>query len=85
VARRLPPEPVDGLVAGGRDDPTARIRRHTGHRPALEGDDEGLLHRLFGEVDVTEEADQGGHGPAELQPERLFNARHRCGLSHNES
>ena len=41
-------------------------------RPPLEGDDEGLLDRLLGEVDVAEEADQGGDGPAELLPEGLL-------------
>ena len=38
-----------------------------GHR--CDGDDERLLDRLLGDVDVAEEADQGGHGPAGLLPE----------------
>lgn len=34
--------------------------------------DEGLLDRLFGDVDVTEAADQGGNGPPRLLTEDLF-------------
>ena len=30
VAGRLPPQPVDGPVAGGGDDPSARVGRHAG-------------------------------------------------------
>jgi hypothetical protein len=72
VSRRLAPEPVDGVVAGGRDDPTAGVRWHAGARPALHGHDEGLLDRLLGEVDVAEKADQRGHRPAELGPENVL-------------
>ena len=37
--------------------------------PSFGGDGEGLLDRLFGEVDVAEEADQGGHGPPGALPD----------------
>src|SRR5439155_16768580 len=69
MARALPAQPVDGPVAGRGGDPGARVGRQAGGRPPLEGHGEGVLDRLFGDVDVTEEADQGGGGPARLRPE----------------
>ena len=68
VAGRLPPQAVQGLVAGGGDDPAARVGRHARGGPALRGHGEGLLDRLFGDVDVAEDADQGGHGTARTLP-----------------
>ena len=69
VTRRLAPEAVQRLVAGCRDDPATRVRRHACLAPTLGGDDERLLDRLLGHVDVTEEADQVGHGAAGLLAE----------------
>ena len=66
VAGGLAPDPVDRAVAGRRDDPPGRVRRHAALRPALERDGEGVLDRLLGEVDVAEEADQGGDGAPAL-------------------
>src|SRR5450631_1644034 len=62
LARRLPAKTVDCSVAGSRDDPALRARRHPGGRPALHRSRECLLDRLFGDVDVTELADQGSDG-----------------------
>jgi hypothetical protein len=41
-------------------------------RPPLGRDRERLLGGLLGEVDVTEEADQGGEDAAPLAPEDLL-------------
>jgi hypothetical protein len=35
----------------------------------VQGDRERLLHRILGDVDVTEDADQGGHRSAGLLAE----------------
>jgi hypothetical protein len=66
VASRLPPDAVDGAVPGGGDQPSPGVRGQAGLRPLLEGGQAGLLDRFLGEVDVTEEADQGGDGLAPL-------------------
>ena len=66
---RLAAQPVERLVAGRGDDPAARVGRYAGGRPALGRDGEGLLDRLLGEVDVAEEADQGGHRASRALPE----------------
>src|SRR5215475_6939318 len=69
VPRRLPPELIDGAVLGGCRDPPARVGRQTGLRPASESNRERVLDRLFGDVNVAEEADQAGNAPAVLSPE----------------
>ena len=58
VAAALAPEPVDRFVAGGGGDPGARVLRNATLRPDLHGDEEGLLNRVLGEVEVAEYADQ---------------------------
>ena len=61
-------------------------------RPPAQGDGERLLHRVLGDVDVAEDADQGGHrsagllaeDPADLglvEPGRGVNRRARCQAS----
>ncbi len=52
----LAPNPVDGRVPGRRDDPGAGIARRSVARPALGRADEGVLYRVLGEVEVTEDA-----------------------------
>ena len=54
--RLLAADPVDRRVAGRRDDPGAGIARRSVARPALGRADEGVLHRVLGEVEVTEDA-----------------------------
>src|SRR5215216_3731804 len=66
---RFAAESVDGSLAGGRRDPAACVRRQALGRPLAQGDGERLLHGVLGEVDVTEDPDQGGHRPAGLLAE----------------
>ena len=54
--RLLAPDPVDRRVPGRRHDPGAGIARRSVARPALGRTDEGVLHRVLGEVEVTEDA-----------------------------
>ena len=65
-----------GPVAGRRHQPAAGIRRDAVARPALGGDGEGLLNGFLGEVEVAEEADQGGQHAAPLLAEGLFERRY---------
>ena len=67
-AGRLAPQAVQGLVAGRGDDPAARVGRHARGGPALRGHGEGLLDRVLGDVDVAEDAGQGGHGAPRALP-----------------
>ena len=77
---RLAAKAVDRSVAGGRDDPSRRAGRQPGRRPALHGGREGILDRLFGHVDVTEDADQDGDRAAVLCAEHTLNLCSRKGI-----
>jgi hypothetical protein len=56
----LTTNPVDGSVSSGRDKPRLRISRLAIARPRFRGSGERLLRGLLGEVEVAEEADEGG-------------------------
>ena len=66
----LAPEAIDRAISAHADDPGGRIGRHPLARPALEGDRERLLHRILGEVEVAEDADQGRDRAPGLPPEQ---------------
>ena len=79
MAGCLTPEPVDGTVAGRRRDPRTGVRRQSGLRPPLRRHDERLLDRLFGDVDVAEETDQGRRPHVRTRPGRCGRAPNRPG------
>jgi hypothetical protein len=64
--RPIAADVVDCAVARGRHEPGARIRGRSLSRPALGRDRERLLGGFLGEVEVAEEADQGGEDTAPL-------------------
>jgi hypothetical protein len=76
-AAALAPEPVDCLVARGGRDPGARVVRDAALGPDLQGDDEGLLDRVLGEVEVAENADQRGDRPSRLVAEQAIDQLRR--------
>jgi hypothetical protein len=63
---RTPAHPVDGLEAPGRNQPCPRIGGHAIARPLLQRRTEGIVQRLFGEIEVAEEANQGGEDAARV-------------------
>ena len=66
------PDPIDRPVASSRRDPGSGVARHAPSRPRLEGSDERVLDGFFGKVEVTEDADQGGHRPSLLLAEQAI-------------
>ncbi len=64
------PQAVDRAVPGGRGDPRPRVVRQALGRPALQRHREGVLHRLLGQVEVTEHADERRDRPPRLAPEQ---------------
>ena len=58
IARGFAAQMIQRAIARGGDDPAGRRGRHTFLRPAHQRFREGVLHRLLGEIDVTEEAHQ---------------------------
>ncbi len=60
VEARIATQAVDRLVARGRDEPRAGPLGHAVLGPAIERDGERFLQHLLGQIEVAEEADQGG-------------------------
>ncbi len=77
--RAVAADAVDREVAAGRDQPGARVGGLALARPALGGDGEGGLGGFLGEVDVAEEADQGGEDPSPLAAEDALDQRATTG------
>jgi hypothetical protein len=73
--RALAPEPVDRAIAGGGDEPGAWALRRAVARPAFGCDRERLLSGVLGEVEVAEDADQGGEDASPLVAEDLLEDR----------
>jgi hypothetical protein len=61
-----PPKPVDGLPPCRGGQPAAAVRRHLAVTPVLDGLDERVLHRVFGQADVAEACREGGPDQAGL-------------------
>ena len=59
-------QPIDRLEASRRDQPRTGVVGHAIVPPALEGDREGLVHRLLGEIEVAEQTDQCREDAARL-------------------
>ena len=75
--RAVAADPVDRPIARGRDQPGARVAGRPLAGPALGGDRERLLGGLLGEVEVAEEADQGGEDASPFVAECLLENRYR--------
>jgi hypothetical protein len=69
--RALAPDAIDGAIARRRRQPRGGAGRHAVARPALRRDRERLLRRFLGEVEVAEEADEGGEDAAPVLAEGL--------------
>ena len=66
------PEAVDGPVAGGRGDPAARVGWDPRPGPLVGGNGECFRHRVLGEVDVAQDADEGGGAASDFAAEDLI-------------
>ena len=60
----LAAEAIDGPVPRRLDDPRPREFRHPGGPPGVQRGDERLLGDLFGQIEVANLTDQGGHDSA---------------------
>ena len=73
--RPVAADPVDRAVARGDRQPSAGICGNPVAGPPLCGDRERLLGGLLGEVEIAEEADQGGKYAAPLVAEDVVQQR----------
>ncbi len=76
-AGSLAAQPVDSPVARRRDDPPGRARRQPALRPPAGRLGERVGHRVFGSVDVAEDAGQDGYRPAVLRAEDTLDISER--------
>jgi hypothetical protein len=74
--RPLPAQTVDRAVARSRDQPGAGIVGEAVAGPPLGGNRERLLGGLLSEIEVAEEADQGGQDARPLVVEDLLDQRY---------
>src|SRR5205085_1382961 len=70
--RLLAADPVDRPVARARDDPSARIAGHACARPSLDSCCVGVLQRILGELEVTEDAYENREGTTPFLPKDRF-------------
>jgi hypothetical protein len=63
-----PPDPVDGLVPGGLDDPGARSLGNAGGGPLIDRRGKRLLRRVFRDVEIADLPDQGGDDAPPVRP-----------------
>jgi hypothetical protein len=73
--RALAADAVDRAISRRRDEPGAWVVGSPVARPALGGDRERLLRGFLGEVEVAEEADEGGENAAPLVAEGVLEDR----------
>jgi hypothetical protein len=73
--RAIAPDAVDRPIACRGREPCPGIGWRAVARPPLGRDGERLLNGLLGEVEVAEEADQGGEDPAPLIAEGVLEDR----------
>src|SRR5579859_5738030 len=66
----LAADAVNRTVARCRDDPRAGVRRRPVQRPVLGGDDEGVLNRVLGEIEIAEDAAENRDAARTLIPIR---------------
>src|SRR5664280_3077778 len=72
----LSTEAIERSIAGGRHQPRPGVGRNAVLRPSGRSDGERLLGGLLGEVEVAEEADEGGDDASPLLPEDLVERRY---------
>ena len=61
-----PPQQIHRFVSSRRNQPCTRVRGRTGFRPSRQRRRERLLHRVLGEIQIAEKADQRGENPSRL-------------------
>ncbi len=63
---------IDGLVPTDIDQPGARVRRHALRRPLLNGGRKCFLPGVFGQFEITDEADQRREDATRLTAEHAI-------------
>src|SRR5215207_1067575 len=75
----LAADAVDRAIPRGGNDPRGRVARRPVARPALECGRERVLHRVLGELEVAEDADQNRDGASPFLAEEGLDAHSAIG------
>ena len=70
---RLATDVINGFVPGSLYDPGARELRDAGSPPLIHSGCKCFLGRLFGQVEIADQANQGGDDPAPIGAIQCFN------------
>src|SRR6266436_6349258 len=57
---------INGFESGRRNQPWSRVAGYSTPRPQAQGSRKGLVHRLFGKIKITEQADQSCQDPSRI-------------------
>jgi hypothetical protein len=82
LAHLVAPEGVDGAAFGDGHQPGARISRDAGLRPFGEGDDQRVLRRIVGKVDIPHHAGQARDEPGPFSAKGRFDRLVRLACGH---
>src|SRR5262249_50647362 len=77
LLRSKPPFPTHGinpLEPARGNQPSAWIGRYPLFRPPLQGGSEGVVQRVLGKIEVTQQADQRGENPARIRAIKCVDA-----------
>jgi hypothetical protein len=75
VEARPPAHSGYGFEARGGNKPGARFIRYAGLRPRVQSSGKGLVHGLFGDIKISEQARQRSKNPARFAPvKRLYDS-----------
>src|ERR1044072_1204277 len=66
----LTPDPIDGFVTGGLNDPGGRCIRDSGNRPLIDRRGKSFLRGFFGYLEVAKRSNEGGNN---APPVRMVN------------
>src|SRR5271168_842303 len=58
IKSRPSPQSINGFESRGRNQPGSRVAGHSTFRPRAQRSSKGFVHRLLGQIEITEEADQ---------------------------
>src|SRR5260370_40115807 len=57
---------INGFESGRRNEPRPRVAGYSTPRPQAQRSRKGLVHRLFGKIKITEQADQSCQDPSRI-------------------
>ena len=81
----LPSDAVEAAVAGDGRQPRARAVRDPGLGPTLQGEDERVLQRLFGPIEIPERGHESSRDRAVLSLEHAVDGLLELGVTHAAS